>query len=302
MSVARSPPTGSLHQCSSETDVARLDVEKLGRRQKRRRGEETGEISEHSLKSFREEMLSILKDWKADQDITLKKLCADVAEVKQQNVKIQQSNEDIEKAIDFLSKQYDNINAKVDTLERERKDNLAHIASLENKIYYIQKSLKSTVFEIRNVPASKPESKQDLLKIVQDTCNTLNVDVQPSQIKDIYRVVNKSGLTSVVAECTSTFTRDAILSGAKLYNQQNKNNKLSSSSIGMQGKSVPIYISESLTAAGRKLYSMARETAKYMEYKYCWIKNGKIFLRKTDGVPALEIKSESQLTTIKNSK
>ncbi|CAG5032493.1 unnamed protein product [Parnassius apollo] len=92
----------------------------LGGDRKKPRNEDQRKGIDDSLK---DELLSMLTNWKKDQDLILSKLCSDIAELKQQNANIQSTNIEMEKALTFISTQYEDMNTKIINLERERKEN-----------------------------------------------------------------------------------------------------------------------------------------------------------------------------------
>ncbi|KAL4708006.1 hypothetical protein ACJJTC_010622 [Scirpophaga incertulas] len=63
------------------------------------------------------------------------------------------------------------------------------------------------------------------------------------------------------------------------------------------GPSKPIFISENLTAKVKKLFYLSREFAKTHAYKFCWVTNGKIFLRKKENGTLSRIERESDLAS-----
>ncbi|CAB3229221.1 unnamed protein product [Arctia plantaginis] len=303
MAALRTPPgkPNVSQHVLSESDIANLDPETplsfVGRRPKIPRKEDSQKSEDSTLK---EELLSLLTNWKKDQDATLSKLCADMAELKQQNCNIQATSDELEKSIKFMSSQYEDIRGKLLEMERERTENLSYIITLENKIEDMQKKLKSTVIEFRNLPQQvKDETQQDLCELVQKTCSSVNTSIESSEIRDIFRLTTKLGTSIVVTDLTTVLIKNRILSGVREFNQTHPNNKLSSLTIGLSGPTKPIYVVESLTNKNRKLYSMARETAKTLDYKYCWNKSGNIYMRKNDGDTRLVIRKESDLTILK---
>ncbi|XP_053603830.1 uncharacterized protein LOC128677825 [Plodia interpunctella] len=304
--VLRSPPGNSVHQVSSENDITNLDpdipLSYVSKRMKRPRQEDQEENNNSSLLT-KEELLTILTQWKKDQDVVLNRLSVDIAELKEQNSSIKSSSMEVEKSIQFISKQYEEMKIKLLNMEQERKENLSYIASLENQIEDLQKRSKSAVVEVRNLPVStqqnRSETQQDLCDLMQKTCGTINVDITKSDIKDIYRIKNKTGSTIVVTELTSVLSKNKILDGVKEYNKINPHSKLSTTSIGLPGPRVPIYITESLTNKDRKLFGQARDTAKISGFKFCWTNRGRIYMRQSEGGPRIEIKTEENLKALK---
>ncbi|CAG5032221.1 unnamed protein product [Parnassius apollo] len=228
--------------------------------------------------NFKEESKSMIKEMSESQNHILNDLTKDVAEIKIQNSKIQQSNQEIEKSLQFLSDQFDGMLVRVETLERERNEQLLYISSLEAKVEDMQRLLKSTTVEIRNVPCStRNDNKLELTNIVQNTCKVLAVDFQPSDVKDVFRIRGKSGTSTLVVDFLRTKTKQELIKSAKLYNKTHPNERLNSTLIGLGGPSIPLYLSEGLTHKGRRLLYLARDFASTAKFKYCWTSNGKVF-------------------------
>lgn len=310
MSTSQKKNTLKVPHGASEGDISKLDPENplliLTRRQKRPRNEILVNSDEDIVgPSLKEELLEMLTNWKKDQDAALTRLSRDIAELKTQNSKIQATNVQLEQTISFMSSQYEDMRAKLISFENERKESRSHIASLELKIEDLQKRSKFTVVEIRNVPtvphqSVKRETQQDLTNLIQKTCAVLGVDIQSGEIKDVYSIKTKSGSSTIVTELTTVVSRNKILRAAKEYNKCNPNSKLTTTTLGLPGPNMPVYIAESLTNKDRKLFAMAREAQKSLEYKYCWTNQGRIYLRKAEGSARIEIRSESDLVSLKN--
>ncbi|XP_046966919.1 uncharacterized protein LOC124534919 [Vanessa cardui] len=300
---ARSPSSSNLLHTQSDTDVTNIPPNTsttafVSQRNKRQR-----QSSDEELISFKDEIRMMLDEWKETQNTLLNKLMSEILEIKKQNNQIKLSNEEIAKSLDFLNAQYEDMKTKVEGLQTERKQFLSQIASLEEKIEDMQKTSKLTAVEIRNVPIpTKTETKSDLCNIVKNTCKVLNVNVEQMTIKDIYRINGKSSKGTIIAEFTTVVLKKDVIQAAKNYNKQHPNQRLNSSIIGLSGPTTPIFISEALTNKGRRLFFLARDFAKTQDFNYCWTNNGRVYLRKTSDSPHIEIKTETQLSNLKNQK
>lgn len=296
-----SPSSGGLQHTMSESDVTKLTPTFstpcfIYQRTKRQR-----ESSEEQLSSFKEEIKIILDEWKVAQNSLLNKLITEVAEIKEQNSKIKKTNDEIEKNLLFINKQYEDLAKKVECLDSERKQHLIQIATLESKIEDMERSSKSSTIELRNVPIpTETETKADLCSIVQNTCKLLNVNVQQASIRDVFRLNGKSRKGTIVAEFTSVLLKNDVMHGIKSYRKQHPELHLNSADIGLKGQVTPIYVSEALTNKGRRLFFLARDLEKTKEYKFCWTSYGKVYLRKSVDAPHIQVKDETQLTVLRN--
>lgn len=88
-----------------------------------------------------------------------------------------------------------------------------------------------------------------------------------------------------------------------MYKKFNKEgSRLSTEHLSISGPAKPVFVSENLSPKLKRLFYLARDFASSNEYRYCWVKNGKIFLREKDGAQHLMIKNESDLPKPKTCK
>ena len=70
---------------------------------------------------------------------------------------------------------------------------------------------------------------------------------------------------------------------------------VSSVDLDIPGARRTLYFNERLTKENRQLFRAAKPRAKECGYKYCWIKNGTINIRKQEGNPAIAIRNQHDL-------
>ncbi|XP_059054943.1 uncharacterized protein LOC131848986 [Achroia grisella] len=281
--VIRSPPVSEIQHTMSDSDVVSIKKNNPApvfqmHRSKRRRGSPEDKYPSDDIKNM-------MSEWKESQNTILNKLVADVAVIKLQNSEIKESNKDIEKSLEFISYQYEDMRRKVELLENERKCHITQIAVLKNKVEEMQRTLKSSSIEIRNLL---------ILKIA------INASVSNKDIKDVVVLNERGDKSTIVAEFTTSVLKYDVIRSAKEYNKKNPSNRLNTTHIGLDGQISAIYISESLTRKARRLFYLARDVAKSENCKYCWSNNGKIYLRKSEDSRHIEIKDETQLTELKS--
>lgn len=293
--VERSPPSTPAH--TSESEAAPCDdriTEGVTKRQKRKK-----DSPPSSSGKPRDDIMNMLNNWKSGQDKDIKNLCSSMADISTQMSKMTQSHDEIMKLVDFISKQYDDMKLKVESLEKERNLQKEHIVSLEARVEDLQRQQKSSQIEIRNVQTAKLKSKEELCAFTEKCCEALEVPIKSSDIRDIYQFNDKKGNSTIVTEFHSVLTKDKIVDAARTYNRRSATEKFNSSKIGYNSPSFPIYISESLTPKTKRMLFLARGVANDSGYKFCWTVRGRIFLRKDVGLPAIEIRSESQLQALR---
>lgn len=331
--VARSPPppvnspshtTGSASLCQSHSEPSLVEATETEHvntqsRNKRFRSDFSPDKSLNELNDFKlefkEEIKSMLSDWNETnsknltkiiqtQNTILNQLVSEVAELKKQNSEIQKTNLDIEKSMNFMNSQYEEVKGRVETLERERSELKEYAVTLENKIKDLQFSSRSACIEIRNFPSKDKETYTDLVTNVTKIGSIINMDVPTSEIRDIRRLPGKPGTYKpIVAEFTNVQTKNNFLARSREYNKNHiKPDKLNTTLIGLPGDRQPIYVDEYLPLSSRKLMFQAREFAKTMNYNFCWSSNGNIFLRKEPGAKQILIRSTHCLAELRNQK
>lgn len=209
---------------------------------------------------------------------------------------------DVKLSMDCMSRKHDEVLKRMDLLEDENTKYVARIKSLEEKIETIERQNKATSIEIRNIPqpTTNSETKEDLVNIICKTAEALSIPLDSSSdINNVYRVNSNAQIKPIIADFTTVLKRDRFLISLKQYNRsQEKQEKLSTSTLNIEGPNRQVYISENLTQRDRKLYFQARQFAKNSGYSFCWTSFGRIFLRQAEGSPQIRIYSESDLETL----
>lgn len=293
MPLERSPK-GSPKIAPPETSASVPDLTKIpnpnfnNRPLKRKQGDD--------LNIFMDKMQAMFTLWSTQQENKFEQILNTVQTIKVQNVEISNS-------IEFISKQYDTMNEKVEKLEQERKLNLDYIRSLEERVETMEKNSKNSSIELRNVPITKPETYEDLKKIVTNMGDALGVNIQPYDIKNIYRINSKSSESKpIIADFNSIPVKENLISKAKSYSKQHDGNRLSTNDLSITGTPQPVYLSENLTQKTKKLHFYARDFARLNEFAFCWISYGKVYLRKKQGDPAIRIDNELDLKKLSQPK
>lgn len=249
--------------------------------------------SSPNSKDFKDEIRQLLAEFKMAQKHEFEKVFSNLKDIRQSNLEIANS-------ISFLMAQHDEFKKKIEKLENKVQENNNYILTLEEKIEHLQRDALKGKFEIKNVPKQKNESKEDLIKMVLCLSNNIGNAVTQKEIKDVYRIRVKNPnetRTPIIVE-TDTMTKVQILRSGKAYNIKNKS-KLCSKHLGINTpEDTPIYISEHLTAKASRLHFLARDLVKTKAYKYCWTAYGRVYLRRNEDSPIININSESQIQNL----
>lgn len=306
--LKRTPPSTpqiEVQRCHSNPNIPETANEpefiNFTKRMKRPRSEST---PSSELSEFKEEIREMLAKWNGNQESTLKKIMskitAELSEIKAQNEEIKRIKAEIEESASLMSIKYEEMKSRMVKLETERSEQHLYINQLEKKIQDVQECQRSSTIELRNIPIKKEETYEDLIKIISDTGNALNIQVEQAEVRDVYRMQSKQGPTNqIIFELCSVTKKHKMLQAARQFNKGKSNGlKLNSALIGLPGESAPVYISDRLPFSSRQLFHQARKFAKSHNFSFCWISYGKIFLRKKEGDKPVRIISEKTLTEL----
>lgn len=246
--------------------------------------------------TFKDEMRQLLTSLMTTQYNELKGITLNLKE-------IQQTNSSIESSIALLTSQNEEFRRKIEQLESQTKKDREYINILEDKIEDLQRLSRKTNIEIKNVPKKNQETREDLIKMVQCLSTTINLDMDPIDIKDIFRLRGRQEgdkTSTIIVELASTILKSDVLKKAKAFNIKNKS-KLQAKHLGhTTNEDTPVFISEQLTSKGARLYFLARELIKTKKFKYCWTSFGRVLVRKDDTTRVIAINNEGQVQHLLN--
>lgn len=207
-------------------------------------------------------------------------------------------NSEIKESIAFVSNQYEDMRSKLDSLESEKKTDREYIHRLEGRIENLERMLYNRKLEIKNIPLSSNKSEEELSLIVMNMAKAVGAPLQRSEIKEVYSTSKENKPSKITVDLTSTLTRDDIVKKARQFNSNNKQNKLSSKHLNMDGPATPVYVSDFLPPQTQHLFYLARKFSKEHNYSYCWTSAGRVFLRKSEIEKPILIKREADLVKL----
>ncbi|XP_053608966.1 uncharacterized protein LOC128674470 [Plodia interpunctella] len=284
----------SATQFQSDPNLSTGGEHYVSLRNKRKRHEE----SQSNLDEFKEEMKDFFKSLMSAQQKQLEKNTVTLKE-------IQRSSSNIENSVAFLTAQNEELKKTITQLQEERKEDKKHIAMLEDKIENMQMDVRKTNLEIKNVPKKPNESKEDLVDMVLNLSRTVGSQIKKEDIKDVFRVrVKKEGIQNppIIIETSSTLIKNDVLKLCKAFNVRQKT-KLCAKHLGLKThEDTPVFVTEQLTAKAARMFFLARDLVKSNSFKFCWTAYGKVYVRKNENSPIIQIKNETAIQDLRNNK
>lgn len=207
-------------------------------------------------------------------------------------------NLEIKESITFISQQYEDIRMKVDLLESEKRVDRTYIHQLEDRVDSLERMLYTQKLEIKNIPLTSNEKQEDLCTIVLNTANAVAVSLQRTDIKEVSCMNRNDSSSKIIVDLACATIKNNVIKKTRQFNATNKQNKLNTSHLMMDGPPTPTYVSECLPPRTQHIFYRARKFAKENGYMYCWTTSGRIYLRKNAQEKQIIIRSETDLESL----
>lgn len=226
----------------------------------------------------------------------LRQLRQEVTEVKQQNLEIKNHMSSISETLSHTLKEH---SKKLHDTQLEIVDLKLTIGHLQEQIAAReQDSLRNDV-EISGITEL---ANENLYHIVVTASQKIGVELTESDIEDVARVgpkiqralnpespnPNNRAQRPIVVKLMRKLKRDELMNAAK------SRRNLTSENI-VYGQPTRIYFNERLTKDNRRLFRESRLRTKEHAFRYCWTRNGGIYVRRNAGTPAIRISSTHDL-------
>ncbi|XP_063380246.1 uncharacterized protein LOC134666869 [Cydia fagiglandana] len=181
--------------------------------------------------------------------------------------------------------------------------------SLQNDMIALQSRLKTMEHMSRNLNVeiqAVPEGRhENLLELFNTLCASLGLQIADSDVRACRRVakINPSSPRprNIIVTLASPRLRDTLLSAAHRFNKANSSVKLGTTHMGLQGDHSRIYVAEHLSPECKKLHAAARSFAKDRGFKYVWVRNSQVYIRKCDNSNAVHIRDEKSFNNFDSS-
>ncbi|XP_040066037.1 uncharacterized protein LOC115324542 [Ixodes scapularis] len=196
-----------------------------------------------------------------------------------------------------LSHEINTMNTKLgtelesDALKVENKLLADGLCTVKKELLDLQQYSRTNNLEIKGLPQNPNE---DLETLVAKLAGCAGVQVCPADIDVVHRVPSKTqGVQNVIVKFVRRSVRDEVLSKTK----KKQKRRLTSADLGFE-TSVPVYINEHLCLENKILLSKAIRCKKEKGWKFAWVSQSRIFMRKNETSDVILITSEDDLSKI----
>lgn len=250
---------------------------------------------------IREELTSMRQALSQELHQTLKQL------VRNELQSIKEEVIALESSVEFLNENYENNKSDIakyqESLSKLQKENTQLnncVHDLQIRLHVMEQHNRSNNIELQCVPEHRHEN---LLSIVTQLSKVVSCEIKESDIHHCTRVAktNKDDKRprSIIVKFATPRIRDNLLAKTINYNKANPKDKINTSHLGIGGNKTPIYVIEHLSPMNKKLHAAARQVAKEKDFKFVWVKQGRVFLRKAEDSEFIFIKNQETLDRIK---
>ncbi|KAH9638607.1 hypothetical protein HF086_003852 [Spodoptera exigua] len=214
-------------------------------------------------------------------------------------------------SVNDCNQRMNNIESKVTDIERRFEEQgpakydavEATIAALKAQLNDRDQELLQNDLIIAGIPETKGENQFHTIRVLS---SKLGVTLEEQDVVNIERIgaVRRNFIDGVdsapggmrvrviAVRLARRVVRDQLLRAARVRRG------LATADLDMSGPPRRVYINERLTPANSKLFHSAREAGQRARYGYVWTKDGRIYARREDGVPAQRIHNDADLAQI----
>jgi hypothetical protein len=204
--------------------------------------------------------------------------------------------DEIKKSCDFLNDKYDEFiktqekqqktinefNTNVGKLISDSRDKDVRIAKLSARVSELEQIRLDNVIEISGIPVKNGENLDLVIQKIADEC-----ELSTDDVVDVTRISTKRSDRAPLIEVKFTTP-----TARNSWMQRKKGRQLTVDDVLENGSETKVYLNEKLTFENKRLFFLARQKGKEKNYKYIWVKNGKIFVRKFEEVAIIRITDE----------
>ena len=208
--------------------------------------------------------------------------------------------EDTNKRMSSMQERFNCINAENLVLKETVRQLEVNISDFKVICNEQEQYLRRECLEIQGIPLPSKDSQhiEDTNKIVIQVGELMGVQIQAEDISISHRLPlsskykGKRRLSAIIVKFVRRSTKEAY------YCKRKDLHAFTTKDLGFKEEN-HIYVNESLTERNKELFNAAFKVKKDCSYDFIWTPNGEIFLRDNKDSPAKLIRSEVDLSKLK---
>ncbi|CAG9112513.1 unnamed protein product [Plutella xylostella] len=213
----------------------------------------------------------------------------------------------IKESIKFSSDKFEEFKSEVisfkknvQIIQKENENLRCTVSSLQQRVNQLEQLSRASNLEIQCVPEFKAENPSN---IVQQLSKVIDCEVQDKDLVFCSRIAKanpqSSRPRSLLVKFQNQRQRDAYLTAATKFNKEHPTDKLNTSHLGIANeKNTAVYVVEHLTPEIKSLHAATRQKAREIGYKFSWVRNGRVFIRKNESSEYIYVRDADVLKTL----
>lgn len=198
-------------------------------------------------------------------------------------------SENVSKSVKELNLQLQTTVSKQNSLEKENELLKSEMHQLKTDLVELQQYSRRMNVEITDYPEAE---KENLNHVFSSFCTCLDLKLE-NNVSVIHRIPtsNKDKPRPIIIQFDNKPNRDLFLKAARIK-------KLTANDLNSRFVNNPIFVSEHLTKELKKVFYHSRQFKTQNNFKYCWVRDGKIFLRQNESSKVHRIVSTVDLLNV----
>lgn len=183
------------------------------------------------------------------------------------------------KLIEDQTHKIDDYIQKIEQLHDENKQLKSRVKILEDKLEDAEQYSRLNSVEIQGIPEIKNE---DTMEIVKKIGVALDMPIKEEMVDTCHRLRKRTDgkPATLIVKFVRRIDKHALLQKRRVKGT------LTTAHMGYTTSS-PVYINECLTFQRRKLFAAARELKTEKNYRFLWVRDGRILMRKEENAPVV---------------
>lgn len=205
---------------------------------------------------------------------------------------------DLKDSVSFISDEFERLKSEI-TATKELNHQLKadndklrlKVDDLSTRLSLVEQFTRQENLEINGLPE---HASENLLSVVVQLGKAVSSTVKENDIVTVTRVrkldSNSNRPRSIIVKVSNKKIRDEVLASVSKFNRENVNDKLNSRHLGYGGGKSPVFVSEHLSPLNKIIHAETRKAAKEKGYKFVWVRDGRILVRRDEKCQAVQMK------------
>ncbi|XP_077288097.1 uncharacterized protein LOC143912676 [Arctopsyche grandis] len=312
--MLHSPPKSSDISRTTDQSVSHVNVRK-------RKQPDSDIVSSEYIVSVMDSMKKSLDNINGKLDV----LSATIADIKSDISSLHKENNGIKTSLAEMSAKQSETNTTIIEMQRSMELSSDHVNKLQERVVKIEKNLNENDMtdemsqlktNLRNLQLEQDQQQQrermlnleigglpendseNLMNVLMKISEAAGVNMSPQEVVHIRRVQPRQRVAGrprvVIAKLNGRIPKDNIIAGIR------KRRGISTQDLLIPGNPVPVFVNDHLIQNNKVLLKRCKQFANKNRYKFVWVKNCHIYLRKNEKSPKVMVNSEMDLDKLKH--